>query len=199
MGSIFELSFRPLAKELIGRTMVVGSHRVTIMDAKGYPKSDNDTGVYKPVVDMKPGEVFVPRHRNAFLFLIACKDGENTGGCVLVREIEMGGQLIKGPGMVTQALGIQTHAATGRINEREIELSLSMDGIAPPAEAPRDKTAKARKMSEALLRKHMPAIVSGWKKHRKGINFLDFTNQIIESCQDEPALRRYLRDLAVTA
>ena len=194
--SIFELPYKPLAKELVGKTMVVGQHRVTIMDAQGYPRSENDTGVYKPVVDMQPGEVFVPRHRNAFLFLIACKDGENTGGCVLVREIELDGHLYKGPGTVTQALGIQTHAATGKLHEREIgELSLSMDGVAPPADPPRDKAAKARKMSEALLSKHMPNIVKAWKKSSQGTTFLDFTNKLVAECPDEAALRKRLREL----
>lgn len=56
---------------------------------------------------------------------------------------------------------------------------------------------EARKMSESLLRKHMPAIVNGWKKFRRGTSFLDFTNQLIESCQDETDLRKYLKEMAV--
>jgi len=176
--------------------MVVGQRRVTIMDAQGYPKAENDTGVYKPVVDMAPGEVFVPRHRNAFLFLVACKDGEERGGCVLVREIEIDGKLYKGPGMVTQALGIQTHGATGKLHERDIgELSLSMDGIAPPADPPRDKAAKARKMSDALLKKHMPNIVKAWKKTGQGTPFLDLLNKLAAECADEVALRKALKDM----
>ncbi|MFA5935572.1 MAG: hypothetical protein WC787_01830 [Patescibacteria group bacterium] len=124
--SIFEQNCKPLAKSLVGQVLKVGNQEVEILQAQGYPRTDNEQGIYVPILDMKPGSVFCPQHRGGLLFLVACSDGGKPGGCVLIRKVRVDGNVISGPGRVAEALGVEKVGSTGRITNSREKLTLHM-------------------------------------------------------------------------
>lgn len=124
--SFFQQSCKPLAKALVGKTLKVGEKSFQILKAEGYPRKDNEKGIYAPILEMRPGTVYCPPHRGGLLFLIACLDGQGPGGCVLIREVSLDGAVIKGPGRVTEALGIVEPKSEGRCTEAKESLNLHM-------------------------------------------------------------------------
>lgn len=123
----FQQSYRQLAKALIGRTFTFKRKEVEILQAQGFPRTENEAPLYAPVIDMKPGEVFCPRHRGGILLLIACLDGNGPGGCILIRKVKIGDETYNGPGRVSEALKIEEHKTTGRISEVRGNLILEID------------------------------------------------------------------------
>jgi 3-methyladenine DNA glycosylase Mpg len=124
--SFFQQSCKTLARALVGKTLRVGEKSFQILKAEGYPRKDNETGIYAPILEMRPGAVYCPPHRGGLLFLIACPDGQGPGGCVLIREVSFEGTAIKGPGRVAEALGITDAKSSGRLTEVKDSLNLQM-------------------------------------------------------------------------
>jgi 3-methyladenine DNA glycosylase Mpg len=125
---MFRAGYREVAKDLFGKVIKVNSTAVEVLDAEGYPRKENDKAPYTPVVTMKPGEVFCPRHRGGILVLIACHDGNRPGGCVLIRKIIKDGRVVNGPGRVAEALGIKQPGTRGVMAHKEGVITLSLDG-----------------------------------------------------------------------
>lgn len=122
--SVFQQNCKPLAKALVGKKLKFGDHEAEILEAQGYPRKDNETGIYTPILEMRPGAVFFPRHRGVLLFLIACPEGNAPGGCVLIRKVRIGDTVHSGPGKVAQALGVEEAGSQGRLIEAKETLNL---------------------------------------------------------------------------
>lgn len=199
--SLFEFSHKELAKALLGRTIVVESRNVVILEAKGFSRKENDAGIYKPIVFLQPGQVYCPRSRNAILLLIACKDGMDIGGCVLVRAIEVDGAVVEGPGRVSDALGITDAKAQGLVRELpDGTLTLEMPLLEPPKVRPgvaaSGKKRAGNGLGEETLRRHMPAIAKAYLKAKRAdpaLTFEGMLNALLAECKDEASLRKRLR------
>lgn len=198
----FKPDYKQLAKALVGRKMIVGSKEVTILEAKGFPKRENETPLYLPIVSMQPGQIYCPRLRNAVLLLVACNDGANIGGCVLVKAIELDDEVIQGPGRVTAALGIEAKS-TGHITERDdgtLELHTSL--IKPKAVKGKKKSDRPRVpagIGEETLKKLMPDIAKAFIKRRGelNMNFGAFVDKILTECASEREVKALLKGAPV--
>lgn len=113
----------PVARKLKGKKMLAGKIEAEIIKAQGYRKHENK-GVYIPVTEIPAGDVYCPKTRQVLL-LIATHDSGQMGGCVLIREIKIGDEHIKGPGNVSKALGItdgKVHGSTEWIDDDTFRL-----------------------------------------------------------------------------
>lgn len=163
----FRHEYGDLAKNLIGRKVrLVDGTVFYILDAKGFPKEEND-GLYKGVLDMAPGGIFCPKSHNNCLLLVACLSNGSIGGCVLVKGIEFAdGRTVEGSGRSSSALGIVTHGTTGMMYERGGELALTLNG----AEPPQMETAPSRQtgsITDADIRERMAKITKAYLALRK--------------------------------
>lgn len=194
---IFETSYKQASAALIGRTLTTGTGQCVILGAKGFSRSSNDAPLYKPMLELRPGDVFTPRLRNAILLLTVCMDGKRSGGCVLINAIEINGHVVKGPGRVSEALGLTVPKDPGRMLEREdgtLELRMSRLGPPKPASQPVRKR-NTNGLGDATLSKHMPAIAKKFLKLPADgrSSFEEYLNQLLTDCHDERELRRRLR------
>ncbi len=133
--SIFDQDVHSLGPDLRGRELELpGGTVVCIEEADVYSRETNEKGVYKPLLEMNPGEVFVPKVMGHPMILIAAKDGGQLGGCVRLKVIstpEHG--TVSGGGRVGRFVGVMEHKACGRVREREGEpLLLEIDGVMEP-------------------------------------------------------------------
>jgi 3-methyladenine DNA glycosylase Mpg len=125
---MFKQTPAALAKALMGQTLRIGHRVAEILEAQGYAKRDNEQGIYKPILELNPGQVFCPQFRTGILVLVACYDrGEEPGGCVLIRKVKVDGKVVSGPGRVAEALGITESGTYGRMSETQDGLSLKLD------------------------------------------------------------------------
>ena len=194
---LFEFSYKEAAQATIGRTLVTGQGQCVILRAKGFSRASNDAPLYKPMLELRPGDVFTPRRRNAILLLTVCNDGSQSGGCVLIDAIEINGRVIEGPGRVSQALGLEIPKDPGRMVEREdgvLELRMSRLGSPKlPSQPVRKRNSNG--LGDAALAKHMPAIAKKFLKLPANgrSSFEEYLNKLLADCHDESMLRRRLR------
>lgn len=113
MSAFFQENFLRAAKEAVGKKIKVGAKEAEVLEAQGFSRRENDTPLYTPILSMQPGQVYCPRYRGAILFLVACRDG----GCALIKKISINGTVHKGPGKVSEALGLTEHGQSGTLTE----------------------------------------------------------------------------------
>lgn len=191
----FSLSYKEFTKSLLGKKLQVGSHQAWILGAQGFSRKQNDTGLYRPILELAAGSVYCPRQRNSILFLIACHDGTTPGGCVLVREIEIEGSIFEGPGRVTEALGLAEAKAVGMIVEQEDQLILQIDGIVSP-KLQTKRSVKSR-LGPVAFEREMPRLILAFRRKKALLPELTFQGMLDEcakNCSDERELRRWLRE-----
>lgn len=197
--SIFDAcDFRTLPAALRGRTVHLPDGRdIILRKVSGFGRKENDTPSYRPMFDMNPGDVFVPRVMASFIWLVVCKDGADTGGCVAVEEIEADGQVIKGKGRVASAVGFSVHRTTGRlIEELDNSLTLSVSGaLSPSLPASKKPGSHGRRklLSQAIVKRHMGKIVDRFNADPKGKSLEDFVDEVRRACQTEDDLEQFLK------
>lgn len=194
--NMFAVSYKDAASAAQGKRLVVGGRVAWVLRAKGFSRVQNDGGVYRPVMEMDPGQVFCPRMRNAILILVACYDGGKPGGCVLIDEIEIGGEIVKGPGRVSDALGLQEAKAVGQIREDGCDLVLEIEGIRqkPP---PALQLNPRRSLGKVVLEKYMARLVKVYRLRKAAevaCTFEAVLKECVEHCRQENELRAWLRD-----
>lgn len=107
MASVFwQKDVREVATELIGKTLVVNGVTAEIVKAQPFRRKANEGALYSAMLTMAPGLLWCPNLRGTILFLVTALDKSNRGGCVLLREIKVGDEVVKGPGRVTKRLGV---------------------------------------------------------------------------------------------
>lgn len=197
---LFQKNLKEFANDLLGRTLVAGSVQASILEVRRFPRKTNDTPHYRPMLTMRPGEVFTPMHRgSAILPLIVCNDSDGeTGACVLIQSVEVNGEVVEKPGAVSKALGLTIPKDPGRVEERDDgTLVLVMARLGPPALRPKSARIRAGNgIGNATLTKHFPAIIKKYKKDRlanPGIRFNEYLNSLLKECGNERDLRRLIR------
>ena len=192
--ALVDQTYARLAKDIQGRVLHLGNNWYTIVEAQGFSRKQNDAGLYRPLLEMAPGTVYFARHRNALLFLIACKDGQGTGGCVLIREIlDQESAVHSGPGAVSAALGVEDHGATGTITERaDGDLVLTVLHSEPKKNGRKPKADSDKKpgISPRALGRLMPAITRHFMAHGQGKKFQEHLQELLGQHHDEGSLLR---------
>ncbi|MBI3421271.1 MAG: hypothetical protein HY006_04345 [Candidatus Sungbacteria bacterium] len=187
------------ARGLLGKLIIVGKITAAVLAAQGYTREDNEKGIYEPIVDMAPGEVFCPRQRNSIYLLIATLDHGQRGGCVLIRAVEVGGVNYNGPGVVSQALGIGEPRITGHTewkDERTLRIILPNTKLEPAAKPKRRvKLQPGNGISMAVLHPHMPEITTKYMAMgaNPGIGLEEFINGFLQ-CKNVREFGRKLKE-----
>lgn len=176
---------KTVARQLLGKAFVCGPIEGTILGAVGYSRSENSSGIYAPVLKMAPGQVYCPRRRNAVLLLIVTQDGPSTGGCVLIRSIETGGQIYDGPGRVTSALGILDARTLGdaELTDEDrviVRLGSVLNPIRPEARTRRNLIGN--EIGKETLTRLMPRIIAKYIREKPGLKFGEYLNKLLEGC-----------------
>lgn len=193
MAELFKLNAPALAKALVDRRLRHGQRVATITETRHFPKSDTEKPLYRTLLTLTPGGVYTPRQYNSIL----CHVLAMGGGCVSLRSIEIDGAAFAGPGRVTEALGLTTPKATGRMRElKNGDLVLEMTApIVKPKKATRPpRPPRVRKLSEDVLQRHMEALTVRWQRMKPRPNFRTYLESVIRQCPTEGALRRHLRE-----
>jgi len=194
---LFHSSFEKQAVLLRGKILRVGSKVYTINEAEGFARDENERGIYKPIVDMAPGEVYCPRARNTILFLIACHDGRGPGGCVLIRGLLSPDRgLIDKPGNVSAALGITVPKTTGRVvelpsGELQLELNDEQDSDASTVKVTIPRVDAG--LGKAVLKRHATKIAKAYARKGRG-KFQDFLDNLVTRCRTEAELLTALKE-----
>ena len=193
-SSILKLGVHDLASQLQGRELQLPDGRVvTITQTEAYPRADNDRGVYKPMLDMRPGQVFVARVQSAFTFLIVALDGKLSGACVRIIGIDTpeAGE-IEGGGRVGKYVGFTEHRQVGRIEERAGKLKLVMEGTLFP-EVPATNGGSKVKLTDRVLGRYADALGAHFMAHAQtGESYDDFLTRIKTEWDNEAELKKQL-------
>ena len=185
-----------VAQAMLGKLLVVGETEGWVLRTEGSPRAKNATGIYKPMLEMAPGDVYCPRTRNSILLLIVTQDGVDIGGCVLIRSAEIGGTTFDGPGKVTEAFGITVPRVSGtaEIGEDDdtvlVHLGTSRAKDQPKPSRPRLRAYAA--IGWETVRRNMPRIAKCFLSQPLG-RFEDFLERILEGCTSEMELLKRLR------
>jgi hypothetical protein len=106
---------KTIARLLLGKSIIFGSTQATILKAQAFSREENSQdGLYRPLLEMSPGEVYCARRRNAVLLLFVTLDNGRVGGCVLIRTVEVNRSIYDGPGKTSAELGLNDHGRKGR-------------------------------------------------------------------------------------
>lgn len=185
---------KEVAKSLLGRDLIVGRYTVAILGTKGFTRKENETGVYRPMLEMSPGSVYCPWGRSGLLLLIVTQDGGMSGGCVLIRTIGTNNGIIDGPNLVCKALGLSVQKSQGRtewVDERTVAIHLdSVRELSQPKTRP---IASINGIGMVTFQRYIHAIVRKYLKDKPGINFHQYLNDILAACKTEADLKKWLR------
>lgn len=186
---------QPAAQRLLGKLLIVGSTEAWVLRTEGFSRSQNSTGIYKPILSMPPGDVYCPRSRNSILLLVVTQDGSDTGGCVLIRAAEIGGVVFEGPGKVTEALGITEARTCGKAELADddtvvLHLGTSLTTVQPKSMSQR--VPAARSLGWAVIRRYMPTIAQKFFKQSVR-SFEEYLGNLLEGCSSEVELLNRLR------
>ncbi len=185
---------KTVAREILGWRLVFGSIDATILEVEGYSRKQNSSGIYTPLLNMAPGQVYCPRRRNSILCLIVTNDGDLSGGCVLIRSIEVNGVIYHGPGKVTSALGITDARALGHAELTDDEGVILHIGSLLKTESrqrtPPEWAPAGNRIGKKALTRLMPRIIAKYMKDRPGVKFGEFLNRLLETSQNEADFRR---------
>lgn len=193
--SLFTLGVHELAQALQGQELELPDGRViTITQTEGYPRSQNDRGVYKPMLEMSPGQVFIPRVMSAFVFLIVALDGKQAGACVRIVGIDTpeAGE-IGGGGRVSKYVGFTEHRQVGRIEERMGKsLRLVMEGTLAP-EVPATNGGSKVRLTDRVLSRYADALGGYYtNRPRAGESYDAFLTRIKSEWSNEAQLKKQL-------
>lgn len=123
--AFFDQGFAAVAAGLVGQELrLLNGTVLTVVRAKGFDRENNRKG-YSGVLSLEPGSVHLHPSMGHTLILIATRDGNEPGGCVLIQEARIGGKVVKGPGNVSKALGLIYSKSPA---ERTIAIARPTDG-----------------------------------------------------------------------
>lgn len=192
MPDLFQNDVDALASALIGRAIgLPDGRRCVPTSTRAFPRRDNEKGIYKPMLDMRPGDVFVARQQSAFLFLVVSFDADGNGACVLVDGAVIGGNAFDGPGRVGGGIGFTAHRQTGSLVERpDGSLALEFTGVLEPKEPAKPSP----KLTERLLQDRMTEVSEAFvARGDETETFERFLERIRAECRTVAELGLFLK------
>lgn len=192
MPALFSLNEDRLARKVVGRTLICGSVRATILEAKAFPRTDTEKPLYRALLEMAPGGVYTSRQFQSVLMHVLAQGG----GCIAIRAIEVDGRTVEGPGRVTAELGLTQPKVTGRLRELkngDLKLEMAVQPSPPPPRSPRPTQAG---LGNSAVARNMPGLIKRYQSRKTkepNLTLLAVVNEALASCQDEAALRRWVR------
>ncbi|MBI4449939.1 hypothetical protein HY634_02690 [Candidatus Uhrbacteria bacterium] len=192
MEGLSQLNARQLASELVGRSLTVGARTVVIIETRPYPRRDTERPLYRKLLDLEPGGVYVSRQYNSTLCHILARGG----GCVAIRTIAIHGKIVTGPGRVTAALGLTTPKSTGRL--RKLRRGSLMIKMNVPIDLPPRQRQRGRRVMQGIgpvvLARFMSPLVRRWltfPPKTRG-SFPNHLKEVLRRCRNEHELRLFL-------
>ncbi len=170
---------------------------VTITEVDAYKKAENDKPSYRAMFEMSPGDVYTPNVMGHPMFLIVCRDGKETGGCVRIRAISSNEETIQGAGRVGNFIGFE-HAQTGRIIERAgLPLLLQLQGSLSPKKVKTSKSTQAKKpkgpLSSTLTASYMNQLTAKYREVAQSNDDLSTWLESVRATHNtEVKLKRFL-------
>lgn len=194
-SSILRLGVQDLAAQLQGRELQLPDGRVvTITQADAFDRASNSKGVYRPMLEMRPGQVFVARVQSAFMFLIVALEGPLAGACVRIKGLDTpeAGE-IEGGGRVGKYVGFTEHRQIGRIEERAGKpLRLVMEGVLTP-EIPATNGGSKVRLTDRVLGRYADQLADHFRSSvRDGESYDAFLTRIKSDWGNEAELKRQL-------
>lgn len=114
----FSRKAEDVARDLIGRILVSELKKEVvggkIIEVGAYEKGKEIFS--RKGMNYSPGKIFLMPYRGHYFFNIAT-DKEDFPSCVEIREIVLGNKLVKGPGAVSNALGVTSNLDGIMFNE----------------------------------------------------------------------------------
>lgn len=197
MGDPFwEQDVQVVADKLVGATLVVGEVEVTILVTEPFRRKTNATGIYKPMLDMAPGQFFGPKSRNSILPLITALDHGQHGGCVIIRTIEVNGEIYDGPGRTSERLGITESRTIGSVVREDRVFTIGLGVVPHPVVRPGKRPSVPRNgngIGEKTIEALMPQIANAFIRRDPRVSFKDFLNGLLETSKSEAEFRRALQ------
>ena len=187
---------KAVARSLLGKSLICGDTEAVILKAAGYSRAQNEgDGLYRPLIELPPGAVYCPRRRNAVLLLIVTADGKESGGCVLMRTVEVGGVIYDGPGRVTNRLGLNEHGTSGRTEWLDDDtFVVRIEGVpAPRALSKHRPSIQGNGIGKEVLESLMPRIVNKYLAEKPAKTFHSFLSTLLGECANVAELRKRLR------
>lgn len=193
-SSIFKLQVVDLAQEMEGKELELPDGRVvTITQADAFDRASNTKGVYKSMLEMRPGQVFVARVQSAFMFLIVALEGRLSGACVRIKGLDTpeAGE-IEGGGRVGKYVGFNEHKQVGRIEERPGKpLRLIMEGVLTP-EVPTSNGGSKVKLTDRVLSRYADRLGEYFMGNAKDPSYDAFLTRIKTEWGTEAELKKRL-------
>lgn len=192
--SLWENLASDVAVSLKGRTLRVGFQKAVVLKASAYGRAEQERGLYRPMLDMKAGDVYCPRIRNTIMLCIVTGQGRTLGGCVRIDGIEINGARHTGPGAVTGALGITVPRSKGSariVGARDVELSLDTIPLRKPRGGAQKQPPKIKQgISDKALARLLPLIVDRYLADDPPVTFEGYLNALLQECATETELRK---------
>lgn len=194
--SFWARSASGVAKSIAGMALRIGHHEAVILHASAYERDEPERGLYKPMLEMKAGDVYCPRLMNSILLCIVTGKGKSIGSRVRIDEIELRGVRFEGPGRVTDALGIVTANARGLaqiVDDLCVEVNLDVRPLQPSHDTRKKEPTRTPKISKKTLAKHLPEVVRKFLAEKHPITFQEYLNVLLETCGTEWELRKRIQ------
>lgn len=192
--SLWENRASDVAVALKGRSLQVGSQEAVVLQASAYGRSEQERGLYRPMLDMKAGDIYCPRIRNTIMLCIVTGQGRTLGGCVRIDGIEINGARHTGPGAVSGALGITVPRSKGSARiagVREVEINLDTIPLRKPSGSAQKQSLKTKYgISDKAMARLLPLIVNRYLADDPPVTFEGFLNTLLQECATETVLRQ---------
>lgn len=171
---------------------MINRRSAIIIEAKAYPKQDTERPLYRKLLDLGPGGMYVSRQYNSALCHILARGG----GCVAIRSIAIDGAVIAGPGRVTAALGLTIPKTIGQLRETRngsLVIDVNTPNASPlPQSQPISRTSNG--IGETVLARFMPQLVRRWlsRSPKTRGSFPHYLKEVLRTCSNARELRRLL-------
>ncbi len=200
--SLFDQDVHALSTSLQGMELELpDGSTVTITGTDTFTRDGNDRGVYKPMLDMRPGEVFAPKVQGHPMFLIVAlnTEGGESGACVRIIGLDTGDGRLSGGGRCGKFVGFTEHGQIGRIVEQAngtllLEVTGTLESRRPATSGTSTKRRRKGPLSSAVTSQYMAELTTRYQQDAgDGDTFEAWLPQVQADHNTEAKLRRFLK------
>ncbi len=186
-----------MAAAMVGRCVVVGDVEASVLVSEGYSRAGNDKGTYKPLLQTHPGHIYCATVMGHPLLLIACRSGNELGGCVRIKTIEVNGEKFTGPKAVAAKLGLVSKMTGSGKWVDEFTYVIHPDGLPEPAFVAGTSacaTVGNEKIGAKFIEQYLTMIVAKYLRECKTrhIGLHAFINELITQSPTKAAFKRLI-------